>query len=183
MRRRGSRATGARDTQPIRDLRCTRLPGEMLAQSIPSSITAVARQDPSVPPSARLPFPHRVGRPTKLTRERAHTGASFQATCRAVGISKEVFRRWRRPCVGESAEHEHVATCRHVIERMERRDGELVGTGEFVAFVVLVEQALGEHEAGLAHLITARAMKDPRVALELLSRRYPESWSKTGASS
>lgn len=140
--------------------------------------------------TARDEAPARVGRPTKLTRELAHRiyeylklGASFRATCRAVGISKEVFRRWRRPCVGESAEHEHVATCRHVIERMERRDGELIGTGEFVAFVVLVEQALGEHEATLAQLVTTYALKHPLVAMEMLSRRYPESWSKTRASS
>lgn len=60
---------------------------------------------------------------------------------------------------------------------MARRDGELVGTGEFVAFVVLVEQALGEHEAGLTQMLTACALKNPRVAMELLRRRYPESWN------
>lgn len=127
--------------------------------------------------------PARVGRPTKLTRELAHriyeylkAGASFQATCRAVGISKEVFRRWRRPCSNGSPEHEHGKACPHVIERLERRDGEPVPTSEFLTFVALVEQALGEHEAGLARLITARAMKDPRVAMKMLSCRYPESW-------
>jgi len=60
---------------------------------------------------------------------------------------------------------------------MERREGDLVGTGEFVAFVALVEQALGEHEARLASLVTDRAAKDWRLAMEVLRCRYPESWS------
>ncbi len=77
------------------------------------------------------------GRPTKLTPELAYkvyeylrSGASFAAPCRAVGISKEVFRRWRLPCTDGAADHEHGPACLHVIERLERRDGQLVGTGE-----------------------------------------------------
>ena len=125
-----------------------------------------------------------LGRPTKLTPELAQrvyeylkAGASFTATCRVVGISKEVFRRWRLPCADAASDHEHGRACRHVIERLECRDGQLLGTGEFVAFVALVEQALGEHEARLASLITQAAEKDWRAALEVLRRRYPESWN------
>ncbi len=123
------------------------------------------------------------GRPTKLNKELAHkvyeylkSGASFTATCRAVGISKEVFRRWRLPCADAAADHEHGPACLHVIERLERRDGQLVGTGEFVAFVALVERGLGEHEARLAFVITRAAEKNWRAALEILQRRYPENW-------
>lgn len=124
------------------------------------------------------------GRPTKLTPELAQkvyehlkAGASFTATCRVVGISKEVFRRWRLPCAEAASDHEHGRACRHVVERLERREGQLVGTGEFVAFVALVEQALGEHEARLASLVTQAAEKDWRAALEILRRRYPENWN------
>jgi hypothetical protein len=139
----------------------------------------------SCPPAVPSAYPSKLGgRPSKLTRELAHkvyeylrSGASFTATYRALGISKEVFRRWRRRCDDERSGHVHGLACTHLIERMERSGGQLMGTGEFVPFVGLVEQALGEHEARLALLITQAAEKDWRAALEMLRRRYPENWN------
>lgn len=59
----------------------------------------------------------RVGRTTKLTRKLAHwiyeylkAGASQRA---ALWYLEGGVHAGRRPCIGQSAEHEHVAACRY----------------------------------------------------------------------
>lgn len=42
----------------------------------------------------------------------------------------------------------------------------------------LIESSIGESERNLVELAVAGAKKDGRVALMLLERRFPESWSK-----
>lgn len=78
--------------------------------------------------------------------------------CAAVGISAAQYNGW--------------------IKRGEGRDRGKPATPEYVAFAVKMRKAEAEAEIALVKIATDGAIKDPSIAVKVLSRRFRENWGE-----
>lgn len=100
------------------------------------------------------------GRPTDCTPEltaefvkAVRSGASLTGAARYAGISLDSVRRWMtRGEAGEPA---------------------------YAGFADGVNRALADVELRLATQLYARARQDPKLALAMLARRFPDEWGRT----
>ena len=105
------------------------------------------------------------GRRTKLTAERQDKivqaildGNYFETACAYAGVSRNTGFEW--------------------LARGENRDPDRRGAAVFAAFANAVRAAEAQAEVRAVAIIQQGFEDNPRLALEFLSRRYPERWGR-----
>lgn len=105
-----------------------------------------------------------VGQPSKLTKETKDklttalvAGCSIKDSCVYADISERTYHTWAEKAVDDLA-----------AER----------TSQYTQFLQEVTRAKDMAKPRLEILISKAAEKDPRTALEILARRYPQEWAR-----
>lgn len=113
-------------------------------------------------PTTQRPRRGKSGRPSSLTEEtiqlierRILNLSSYRDAAIAAGIDETTFQRWMR---------------------RGRDDFDLARPSEYNTFYQRVEVANGKVKAVLQGRVYAGSTRDPRLALKILERRWPDEW-------